>query len=474
MHKPIPWTVEDVLAATGGRLTSGDRSCFFEGVSIDSRTLAVNDLFVAIRGQNHDGHQFIENVIAKGCRGIVVDKVEAIRLSLPVDIRRNGMCVAVDNTTQALADLAVYQRRRSQASIIAVTGSNGKTTTKELTTAVFEQKFPSLATAGNFNNEIGLPLTLLRLGYHHQWAVLELGMNHPGEIRTLARICSPDIGIITNVGPAHLEGVGSIEGVMHAKGELLGEINQSGVAVLNADDPRVRQLAEKAVTPVLLYGLSAEADVKGSDVRQEGLGSLFSLSLPNGESADVHLSTPGRFMVSNALAAAAAGYAAGIDLGTIRKGLENFKPVKGRMGLLKNSSGVNIIDDTYNANPDSMKQAIATLVSLKGGRRAFLVLGDMYELGSHAPELHRYIGTVVARSGVDRLYVTGEFAAHVAQGAVEEKMDSGHILTGDRETLIADMLLNFQAGDWVLVKGSRAMKMETVVQRLMVSEKNAS
>ncbi|MFZ5570576.1 MAG: UDP-N-acetylmuramoyl-tripeptide--D-alanyl-D-alanine ligase [Thermodesulfobacteriota bacterium] len=469
MHKPIPWTVEDVLEATGGRLVSGDRSCFFEGISIDSRTLAANDLFVAIRGQKHDGHQFIENVVAAGCRGIIVEKTAVEKLSLPLDMRRNGMFVAVTDTTQALADLAAYQRRRSQAAVIGITGSNGKTSTKELTMAVFGQKFPSLATAGNFNNEIGLPLTLLRLGYHHQWAVLELGMNHPGEIRALARICSPDIGIITNVGTAHLEGVGSIEGVMQAKGELLGEIKRSGVAVLNSDDPRVRQLAGRAHSSVLLYGTGDEADVQGRDVRQEGLGYSFSLMLPDGESTDIHLASPGRFMVSNALAAATAGYAAGIDAGTIRKGLENCKPVKGRLGLLRSTKGFNIIDDTYNANPDSMKQAIATLAALKKDRRAFLALGDMYELGTQAAELHKTVGEFAARSGIDRLYVIGNFAEYVVQGALEAGMAAGRIRSGDPESLIEEMRRELQQDEWVLVKGSRAMKMETVVQGLMAS-----
>ncbi len=449
-------------------MLAGDRSCFFEGISIDSRTMAANDLFVAIRGQVHDGHRFIEAVIAKGCRGLVIEKSEAEKLSLPKDLRRHGMCVTVNNTTQALGNLAAYQRRRSSAAIIAITGSNGKTSTKELTTSVFEQKFPSLATAGNFNNEIGLPLTLLRLGYHHQWGILELGMNRLGEIRALARLCKPDIGIITNIGPAHLEGLGSLDGVMQAKGELLGEIHRTGVAVLNADDPRVLRLADKAISRVLFYGFSDTAAVRARDVRPAGLGQTFILTLPGDESTQVHLNSPGQFMITNALAAAAAGYAAGVDLETIKKGLENFKPVKGRMHLLKNSKGANILDDTYNANPASMEHAIITLGNLKGGGRAFLVLGDMFELGEQAPELHRKIGALAARSGIERLYITGKFAAEVAQGAIAEKLLPEKIFTGSQTAIITHMLLNLQEGDWVLVKGSRAMRMETVVQGLMV------
>lgn len=462
MHKPIPWSVADILDATDGQFLQGDRDRAFEGVSIDSRTMDPGDLFVAIRGHNHDGHAFAAAAVNRGCRGLLVEKTHAASVTAESRVT----CIAVADTTQALGDLAAYQRKRSNARVVAVTGSNGKTSTKEFMRNIFSQSFPTLATEGNLNNQIGLPLTLLKLGYHHQVAVVELGMNRAGEIRTLARICRPDIGVIINIGPAHLEGLGSIEGVMRAKGELVPEIAADGSAVLNADDPRVIQLASESSARVVLFGRASSADIRAEAVAPDTRGHRFRLITPAGN-VDVRLPLPGEFMVANALAAAAAAWAAETPLEHIKNGLEQSEAVNGRMNIRQTPGGAVVIDDTYNANPASMEGAITTLSSLKGHQRAFLVLGDMAELGDHAEKMHAGIGALAAASGVDRLYATGNRAADLVRGAQENGMRSDQIMTGDKATIVRDIKRRLESGDWVLVKGSRAMNMEQIVQEIM-------
>lgn len=459
MLKPMPWRVADVIEATGGTRIAGDSDAFFEAVCIDSRTVSAGDLFVAIKGPRHDGHDYIKEVLAKGCRGILIQRTDI------GDVPNGVVCIRVPDTTRALGHLGTFQRERSNTSVIAVTGSNGKTTTRELISAVFSQKFPTLTTAGNFNNEIGLPLTLLRIGRQHQWAVVELGMNHPGEIRALARICRPDIGVITNVAPAHLEGVGCLDGVAKAKGELIPEINHDGAAILNADDARVAALAQQTTVDVLLYGTSEQANVRARDIKRDGTDQIFTLEIGD-TSTTIRLQSPGAFMVGNALAAAAVATSAGIDLGTIKKGIEMFRPVGGRMNIFQSVSGVNIIDDTYNANPGSMQHAIRTLVSLKGNGRAFAALGDMFELGDQATDLHREIGELAAKWGVDFLSLTGEHAPNVAAGAKRAGMEDDAIFIGTHEEIATNLAKRLRSGDWLLAKGSRAMRMETVIQGL--------
>ena len=444
----------------------GDIKCSFSGISIDSRTISADDLFVAIKGNVHDGHNFAGEVIEQGVRGLLINKDKTG--DLPVDQwqKKGIVCVAADDTTKALGELASFNRKRLRVSVIAITGSNGKTTTREMTAAVVSRRFSTLSASRNFNNEIGVPLTLLKLNAGHKWAVLELGMNRPGEIGRLAEICLPDIGVIINIGHAHLEGFDSIEGIMYAKGELLEKIKPNGTAVLNADDPRILQLAGKTSKNSLFFGLSKSATIKALEVKEKGPGIFFTLTLP-AESVSIYLDTPCNFMVSNALAAAAVGYLLGLNAMEIKAGLEYFKPVKGRMNILKTSSGINIIDDTYNANPDSMEAAIMTLKSLKRNNRGVLVAGDMLELGKHAESMHRKVGSLAARSGIARLYVTGEFAELVAAGAGDEALNSKDVCVGTREEILEDLTGWLGPDDWVLVKGSRAMGMERIVEGLM-------
>jgi len=463
MNRSIPFSVQDIVNATGGELLFGDPTGVFTGVSIDSRKINKGEFFVAIIGEKHDGHRFIREILQKDVRGFIIDQKHAAEFMLPEYSKQKSTFIMVDNTTEALGRLAVFQRKRSGVRLIAVTGSSGKTTTRSLISSVMEQKFSTLSTMGNYNNEIGLPLSLLNLTEDHEWAVVELGMNHFGEIRNLARICLPDIGVITNIGPAHLEGVGSIEGVMRAKGELLSEIHPEGTAVLNADDPRILKLSQHAEVSVLLYGFSEKAALRGTSFRQEGNRIRFTLILPDAETS-LSLETCGDFMASNSLAAAAVGYLAGLPASAIKEGLEKFQPIKGRMNVLKLKNDIHLIDDTYNANPDSVKGAIRSLVSLKKDKRGILILGDMFELGEHSEEMHKAIGEFAAAAGVSKLFAVGHFSELVAEGARSGGMARNSIVTASEKENLLHLREHLEPGDWVLIKGSRAMKMEEVVK----------
>ena len=464
-NQPIPWTTQEVLDATGGDLLCGDLRRPFSRVSIDSREISPRDFFFAICGESHDGHGFAGSVIDQGVRGLVINRQKAEHLPLAAWEAKNVTCIAVADTTRALGALATFNRRRAKVSVVAITGSNGKTTTRKLTAAVVARQFNTLATAGNFNNQIGLPLTLLGLSPHHQWAVVELGTNNPGEIARLTEICSPDIGVITNIGPAHLEGLGSLDGVMREKGDLIKGLGPNGKAVLNADDSRALQLARQTRHTVLLYGQSKEATIRAEEIKEDAQTISFLLIFGR-ESIAVQLNSPGRYMISNALAAAAVGYLLGIPAAMIKSGLESFKPVAGRMNICLLPNGVNMIDDTYNANPESMAAALATLQQMRTGGRGIFVAGDMLELGAQAPELHRQVGAMAVRTEVDRLYACGEHAALVMAGAHKEGMPAAETITGSRQEIIEDLKGWLQPGDWVLVKGSRGMAMEKVVQGL--------
>ncbi len=462
----IPWTTSEILEATGGSLIAGEPESTFEKVSIDSRNIAEKDLFVAIEGERHDGHGFVEEVAATGVRGAVVAKAKAGLFDKEEFSRRGMVLIGVEDTTRALGDMAFYNRNRSGVRVIAATGSNGKTTTRKMTAAVIRRRFSAFSSKGNFNNQIGLPLSLLGLAPEHRWAVVELGANHPGEISYLARICRPDIAIVTNVGPAHLEGFGSLEGVASAKGEILDRLAPDGTAVLNADDERVAAMAGRAPGEVLFYGLSENARVRASRVEYFPMASRFALSTPKDE-ISVEIKAPGAFMVLNALAAASAGYLAGVEAEEIKRALEvDFKPAPGRMNVFRTESGINIVDDAYNANLESMKGALKALESMREGSRSAFVAGDMFELGEHAPALHEQLGRLAADSKISRLYAVGANASKVADGALAAGMPPEGIFVGEKEEVLEDLKQWLRPGDWALVKGSRGMRMEQIIEGL--------
>jgi UDP-N-acetylmuramoyl-tripeptide--D-alanyl-D-alanine ligase len=459
------WTLADIVKATGGEVLSGDPTQGFEKIGIDSRDISPRDMFVAIVGDVHDGHTFTNDVVQQGVSGLIVNRKKTAQLPIAEWQAQQIACVAVSDTTRALGDLAAFHRLRTHVPVTAITGSNGKTTTRQMTAQVVAQKYSTLATIGNYNNQIGAPLTLLRLTREYEQAVVELGTNSPGEIARLAQICAPDIGVVTNVGPAHLEGLGSLDGVMREKEQLIKHLNTGGTAVLNADDRRVYQMAQRTDKALLLFGMSKNAEIRASAVNEKTSGISFHLHLPDAH-LPIDLSVPGHFMVLNALAAAAVGNLLQVSAEEIKAGLERFQPVWGRMDIFQTANGIHIIDDTYNANPESMKAAITTLRTLRRNNRSLFVAGDMLELGDQAESLHKQVGAWAAAANIDKLLITGEFASAVAAGAINAKVSPADIFTGTQAEILATLKQLLKPGDWILIKGSRGARMETIVKGL--------
>jgi len=456
------FSLKEIAEATGGSM-QGAPGAVAEGVSTDSRAVAAEELFVALRGERFDGHDFVAAAAGRGVALFLVDEAWHAAHRLP----EGSSAVVVPNTLKALGDLAGWHRRRCKITVVAITGSNGKTTTKEMLARILTQTGPGLKTEGNLNNLIGLPLTLLRLTGKERWAVLELGMSEFGEIDRLAEIAAPDLGIITNAFPAHLETLGSVEGVARAKGELFLRLKPGGWAVYNVDDPLVSKCPTPAFVNRLTFGLRG-AEVSSASIKTLGKkGESFTLRLPH-EEQQVHLAAFGRHNVYNALAAAAAAHALGISAEVIRLGLEEFTPYDKRFQL-EELSGVVLIDDSYNANPASMAAALETLREVREEGRAVAVLGDMLELGEGSEAAHRELGRLAARC-VERLYLLGDLARLVAEGALAAGFDpEALLLAGDHEEISRDLLSRVQPGDCVLVKGSRGMRMERVAQAMRAS-----
>ncbi len=447
--------VTEIAAVTGGSIYGAYRG-EVSAVSTDSRTVRAGELFVPLRGERFNGHHFIGPVADNGVAVVLADE------DLPADVASRVTVIRVADTLRALGDLAACFRRRFPISVVGVTGSNGKTTTKEMLATILGQTGPGLKTAGNLNNLIGVPQMLFRLDRCHQWAILEMGMSEPGEIDRLAEIAAPRTGIVLNAFPAHLESMKSVAGVARAKGELLLRLPAGGTAVINADDPLISRQPSAAGVRRLTFGLG-EADVRATDiVSLAAEGQRFVLRL-DGKSYPILLRSLGKHSVYNALAAAAAAHALGIEPGLIRGGLELFRPFDKRF-LLERHGGLILIDDSYNANPASMEAALTTLSDIKGGGRAFVALGDMLELGNEENELHRALGVQAARVA-DRLYLYGALTAHTAEGALAAGMAGSDVVrvSGHAE-IVADIEARAGEGDFVLVKGSRGMRMDRVAE----------
>ena len=457
--------IADVVRWTGGRLVAGDAAAACRGVSIDSRSVARGDLFVAIRGPRHDAHVFLADAVAAGAAGLLVERADALPAALA-----GCAAVAVDDTTRALGALAAGHRSGFAGPLVAISGSNGKTTTKEMCAAILSAGAPCLKTEGNLNNQFGLPLTLLGLTREHRAAVVEIGMNHPGEIAPLAAIAAPTVAVITNVGTAHIENLGSREAIAREKGALFEALGPEGVAVANADDPLVlAQLARTRARP-LRFG-SADAELRAEAVASLGeRGVGFQLVTPIGK-ASVRVSGIGRIPVVNALAAAAAALAAGAPLDQIAAGLASYRPPAGRLEPLVLARDVIVLNDSYNANPQSMEVALRSLAELKGARRGLAVIGDMGELGATAREAHRAAGRLAAELGLDFVFALGEHAGEVVAGALEGGMDRARAISSrDADEITARIRAVLRGSDRVLVKGSRAMRMERIVHALAAAE----
>ena len=449
-----------VLEATGGVLIQGDAQASFFGVSIDSRSIRPGELFFALRGENFDGHRFFTEAVRKGAGGGVMEG----EVELPSD--NTIPFIKVTDTLRALGDLANLWRKRHPIPLVAVVGSNGKTTTKEMAARILEKKYKVMKNPGNLNNLIGLPLSLLKMNSEDSVAVLEMGMNRKGEILRLTQIAEPDQGILTNIGPVHLEGVGSVEGVMEAKGELLEGMGVRGRLIFNADDHRVVQLSKGFRGDKTSFGIQNPADWMATDINTGNDGRVaFQLQGSSGKTP-ISLQLLGRYQVYNALAAAAATSSLGVEMEGMKGGLDAFQPSPMRMELITIGEGINIINDAYNANPKSMESALLTLEEMRGGRK-IAVLGDMWELGEYAEQAHRELGRAVSEGGVDLLFILGQFAIHVAHGAQEAGMDPQTIVIGQGHHDVGLRLAQtVKKGDWVLVKGSRIMKMEEIIKEM--------
>lgn len=438
----LNWNLLTIAEAVQGRLMGTD--LVVEGLTTDTRTAISGELFVALQGPNFDGHDFVGKAKDRGVTALMVAR--EVATDLPQ--------IIVNDTRIALGKLANSWRMQFNIPVVAITGSNGKTTVKEITTSILGQKYHVLATQGNLNNDIGVPLTLLRMNSEHSAAVIEMGANHPGEIEYLTQLAKPTVAVITNAGPAHLEGFGDLDGVARAKGEIYGGLGKNGVAVINLDDKyHAYWQSICSDKSVVTFGLA-----EGADFRAEKCDSHIEISTPKGV-VSAFFVLPGDHNLSNALAATAAAVASDASLDDVKNGLEAVQAVKGRLQLKAGKSGSRIIDDTYNANPASLKVALKVLQDYPG--QHFLALGDMGELGSETEQLHLDAGKQARASGVSRLYAIGRFAKLSA-----ESFGDDGIVFEDQPSMISEIEGNLSGNVTLLVKGSRLMKMENIVNAL--------
>lgn len=455
------FTIGQIAEWAGGRLLAGDPAAPVHGFTWDSRRVTPGACFVALPGARVDGHDFVPQAFAAGAACALVGRAAPAPPGAPL--------ILVPDPLVALGTLAARHRAGFDLPVVGVTGSVGKTTTKELIAAVLATRFNTFKTTGNFNSEVGLPVLLLNeLTAAHGAAVLEMGMRGLGEIAYLVSIARPSVAVVTNVGTSHLELLGSQENIARAKSELVQGLPPGGIAVLNADDERVAAMQAVAPGPVIFYSLAGACGpqfVTLQHLRREGAaGQAFTLVTWQG-STEVHLPAPGRHNALNALAAAGAGLALGLGLDEIARGLSNYTPAGSRMNIIE-SNGVRLLDDTYNAAPASMKAALGVLAELGAGGRRIAVLGDMYELGQAAEAGHREVGAVAAGCADLLVAVEGEGGARwIAAGAREAGMAAVHLFT-DKAAATAFLLERLQPGDTVLIKGSRGMQMEEIVAAL--------
>jgi UDP-N-acetylmuramoyl-tripeptide--D-alanyl-D-alanine ligase len=456
-HGTPALTADDLVRLTGGRLlVRSDRS--IRGAAVDSRVVEPGQVFVALPGEHVDGHAYVDQAIGRGAAAVLVSRPIADPSSIG-----DVTVVRVADTLAALGALAKGWRLRFDPLVVGITGSIAKTSTKEAVAAVLATRFRTLRNEGNLNNEIGLPLTVLRLGPEHEAAVLEMGMYVGGEIAELARIGRPRIGVVTAVQPVHLSRIGSLAAIEAAKGELVEALPRDGTAVLNADDRIVRRMAARTVARVVKYGFADDAEVRGENVTSAGLdGMRFTLRI-NGERRPAAIPALGRLSVHNALAAAAVGRAAGLTTDEIVTGLAGGWAAEHRVAVVRLGS-IAVIDDTYNASPGSVTAALDLLAGLPGRRVA--VLGEMLELGEGSDDGHRAVGKAAART-VDWLVVVGRGAAGIALGATEAGLDPARIVQVlDPDAALVALVPRLRPGDVVLVKASRGIALESIVDGL--------
>jgi len=458
---PQFFSLQEILRITRGKLIGKAASSAIlpEKISIDSRTLRKGDLFLALKGPRFDGHNFLKDCWKKGGSGAIVSEDTT-------SPSRNFFLIQVRDTLQALEELARFHQRRLSPLLVGVTGSNGKTTVKEMIWHILSQKYPTLKSPGNFNNRIGAALSLLKLSPRHRFAVLEMGMNHAGEIAHLASMIEPTIGVIVNIQRAHFGFLGGLEGIKEAKAELIDYLNtrKESWLVLNADDPWTPELERRAHSQLMTFGLAGEAMVRASGIRWNESYLDFQLSHEE-RKEDIHLSLPGKYNLANLLAASAVALILKVPLEDITQALSEFQPLPHHFQI-QMQGGFRVVDDSYNANPDSMREAL-DLFKKTRGKRKIAILGDMLELGEKSFLFHREVGQHLARLGMDAVFTFGDSAGEVAKEARRKGVDDSFSFD-DKDELVDELLPYLREGDSLLIKGSRGMRMEEIVEKLRI------
>lgn len=447
---------DEIVKAVRGKALVGGENARITGISTDSRTTKHGDLFFALKGEKFDGHQFVAPALGAGAAGAVVSHGFQ-----GYPDKKNFLIISVEDTTKALGDLAREYRNKLDARIVGITGSNGKTTTKEMTYHALSHFGPAVRPQKSFNNFIGVPLTIFEIERKHRYGVLEMGTNAPGEIRRLSEIGSPDVAVIVNVSKTHLEGLGSIEGVAREKGAILEHLRAGGAFVYNADNPWCVEIAGKFQGKAIGFGFSRQAHIRCTDAKKKDAGHAVTI---NGR-LEMYLPVQGYHNIANCLASFAVCHALGHDIGDLRDVMASFQLPAMRIERQR-IGDITVINDAYNANPESVRAALRYLGELNGGGRKVFVCGDMLELGQESPQLHREIGEEVARLNIDVLWTVGKRASDIAVAAKSKGMPSARVVSFDDVADIAPSeIQRLRQNDTVLIKGSRGMRMENVIER---------
>lgn len=459
---PVELTLEEVKRITGGTVRCRELNTIIKGVSTDTRTIKSGELFIALKGNNFDGHNFIKDAFRKGAVAVIAKKGFKQRMA-------DGIVIRVNDTLKALGDIAKFWRSKFNVKVVDITGSNGKTTTKELIAGVLSQKFNVLATEGNLNNLIGVPQMIFKLSDEHEFAVFELGTSRFGEIARLSEITAPSIGVITCIAPAHIEFFKSLQGVLREKIQLGRYLKDDGLLIYNGDDKILSEGVKKLKCNKLSFGFNRDCMVRCTGIISLGEnGSEFCIRSAGVENS-FKLRLIGRQNILNALPAIACGIYAGVEVEKIREGLMNVSPLKGRWLKIKGHGGSIIIDDTYNANPASLITGIEEVIQIYGDRRITLVIGDMLELGRSSRRLHKEAGEKISSMNIYRLFTIGELARDIATGAKAKGFPADKIyITESKEEVVRELKDKLNERDVVYVKGSRALRMEEIVKELEV------
>lgn len=451
---------EELVKAVDGRIVGKSRHNYFKSVSTDSRTIKKGDIFFALKGQNFDGHDFVQNAIKKGAKAIVVSK-KIKNIGYRVNILK------VKDTAIALGKLARYHRKKHKIPLIAITGSVGKTTTKDIVHDILKTKFRVLKNFGTYNNQIGVPQTIFKMEHSHEICVLELGTNHFGEISYLSSIALPQVAVITNIGASHLEFLGDLNGVFKEKKDILNYLQQPKIVLLNEDDDYLNKIKLPGEFKIFTFGLKANCDFRASDIniKDNKVNFIFN------KKHKFYLNSSGRFNIYNALIGIGCGFIFGVDINNIKYALGNFQFAQRRLHKI-DCENFRVLDDTYNSNPLSLMGAIETLLEFKNKGRKILIMGDMLELGPCSLKLHRQIGRFISKKPIDILITLGQFSKATANEAKLSSKSLRNIFSFDSKIELIDFLRNrVRFGDLLLIKGSRLLQMEEITNSLIKMER---